>query len=518
MKKKSLKLNTFILTVAGFIVKLLGFFYRIFVANSIGAEGMGLYQLVLPVYNLILLGLTAGVGIAISRLVAEETARGNYRNAKRITVVTGVSVFIAGTVIIVFMMLNLDFVVNILVGDTRTKTSLYYLLPSVPVIAAFTTLKGYFYGKQEVIPNAVSQVAEQAAKLIAVYLIADLFVSGDLEQKCLFATIGLIVGELANVLTVFIAYKLRKSDKQLPNQRIMRIKDIARKVLKISLPVTTNRLILSLLGTVEFLWIPQRLAVYGMSNEEALTQYGKLTGMASPVISFPSMLTAALATALVPAIAEAVATRRMKTANRQISRSIRVTLVLGFLFSSLFICFANEISDLIYPGQNVGHMLYLLSFTGVFFYLQQTLLGILNGLGKETATLKHSMITSLIRLGFVWFGIPLFGLNAYIISLIVSNLVGAVLNMNTAIKTTGMSLEIGDWIVKPLVASVSGIIAAPVIKMAAASIFKSQLPVLLISAGLCGGLMTAMFILMGVFEFKDIRHMIPFSIDKYRKL
>ena len=518
MRRKSLKQNTFILTIAGFIVKLLGFFYRIFIANSIGAEGMGLYQLVLPVYNLILLGLTAGVGIAISRLVAEETARGNYKNAKRIAVFSGVSIFISGTVIVAVMLLNLDLVVNIFVGDVRTKSALYYLLPTIPVIAAFTSLKGYFYGRQEMVPNAISQVAEQVTKLVVVYLIADIFIKGDLEQKCLFATIGLITGELANVLTVFIAYRIRKADKSVQNQRIMRKRDIARALLRISLPITTNRLVISLLGTVEFLWIPQRLSVYGLSNTEALTQYGKLTGMASPVIAFPSMLTAALATALVPAIAEAVATRRMNRANRQISRSIRVTVVLGFLFSSLFICFAHEISDLIYPGQNVGHMLYLLSFTGVFFYLQQTLLGILNGLGKETATLTHSMITSLVRLAFVWFGIPYFGLNAYIIALIVSNLLGAILNMNTTIKTTGMSLDFGDWIIKPLVASISGIIAAPIIKMVVALVFTSRVMVLIFSAGISGGLMVAMLILMGVFEIKDMRHMIPFNIDKYRKI
>jgi len=518
MRRKSLKLNAFILTVAGFIVKLLGFFYRIFIANSIGAEGMGLYQLVLPVYNLILLGLTAGIGVAVSRLVAEETARGNHKNARRIAVFSGVLVFIAGTVIVSILLLNLDFTVKVLVGDARTRTALFFLLPAIPFIAAFTSLKGYFYGKQEMIPNAISQVAEQVTKLAVVYLIADIFIKGDLGQKCLFATIGLIVGEIANVLTVFIAYRIRKSEKSPAAQRIMRKRDIAQALLKISLPITTNRLVLSLLGTVEFLWIPQRLAVYGLSSEEALTQYGKLTGMASPVISFPSMLTAALATALVPAIAEALATRRMNRANRQISRSIRVTLVLGFLFTSLFICFANEISDLIYPGQDVGHMLYLLSFTGVFFYLQQTLLGILNGLGKETATLKHSMVTSLIRLGFVWFGIPYFGLNAYIIALIISNFIGAVLNMNTTMKTTGMSIEIGDWVIKPLVASISGIIAAPAVKMAVGSFLKSQALALIMSAGICSGLMIAMLILMGVFEIRDIRHMVPFNIDKYRKL
>lgn len=519
MGKRTLKQNTLILTLAGFIVKSIGFIYRIYIANSIGAEGMGLYQLVLPIYNLVLLGLTAGVGIAVSRLVAEETARRNHRNANRVALVAGGAIFLAATVVVLVMYFNLDFVVNVLIGDIRTKSAMLWILPAIPFIAAITALKGYFYGKQEVTPNALSQVAEQVAKLVVIYVIADIFAQGDMERKCLYATIGMITGEIANVLVVYLAFQFRRG-KILANssENIIRKRDIGKSLLGISLPITANRMILSLLGTVEFLWIPQRLALYGMTNAEALAEYGKLTGMAAPMITFPSMLTAALATALVPAIAEAAALKRMNGANRQISRSIRVTLVLGFLFTSLFIAFGRELSDIIYPGQDVGQMMFLLSFTGVFFYLQQTLLGVLNGLGKEKDTLKHSMITSILRLGFVWFGIPVFGMSAYIISLIVTNLVGAILNLRTTVKTTGMSIEVGDWFLKPLIAAISGIIAAPVAKMLFQSVLHHQTIALLLAGAVTSGLMTALLILMGVFELRDILQMIPLKIEKDRKL
>jgi len=519
MKKNSLKRNTLILTISGFFVKIIGFFYRIYIANTIGAEGMGLFQLVLPVYNLVLLGLTAGVGVAVSRLVAEETARGKHRNSIRIAVVAGIMVFISAVFIVSILLFNLDFVVNYLVGDIRTKSALYWLLPSIPVIAGITALKGYFYGKQEIIPNAISQVVEQAVKMLVIYLIADRFIYGDYERKCLFATLGMIAGELANVLVVYAAFRIRRIKKTAESdKRLMRKRDIGKVILKISLPITANRLILSLLGTVEFLLIPQRLAIYGLTPNEALIEYGKLTGMASPVISFPSMLTSALAIALVPAIAESVARNRVSAANRQISRSIRVTLVLGFFFTSLFISFSNEISNIVYPGQNVGRMLYLLSFTGVFFYLQQTLLGILNGLGRETETLKHSMLSSVIRIGFIWFAIPLFGLEAYIAAIVISNFISVSLNIHTTIKTTGMAIEIGDWLIKPLIACISGIVLAPAVKMLSLSIIVSPVPVLFISAGITGMLMIVMLILLGVFDLKDIRHMLPLHIDKFRKL
>ncbi len=519
MGKKNLKQNAFILTIAGFIVKSIGFIYRVYIANSIGAEGMGLYQLVLPIYNLVLLGLTAGVGIAVARLVAEETARRNHKNANRIALVAGAAIFIAASAVVAVLYLNLDFVVNVLIGDIRTKSAMYWILPAIPFIAAITALKGYFYGKQEVTPNAVSQVAEQAAKLIVIFTIADIFAQGDMERKCLFATIGMIVGEIANVLVVYLVFQFRRSkDSSNSSDQILRKRDIGKSILSISLPITANRLILSLLGTVEFLWIPQRLGLYGLTNAEALAEYGKLTGMAAPVITFPSMLTAALATALVPAIAEAAALKKMNGANRQISRSIRVTLVLGFLFTSLFIAFGRDISDLIYPGQNVGQMMFLLSFTGLFFYLQQTLLGVLNGLGKEKDTLKHSMITSVLRLGFVWFGIPAFGMSAYIISLVVTNLVGSLLNLRTTIKTTGLSIEIGDWLVKPLIAAAAGVIAAPVVRLLAQTLFHQKTLALLAAGAVTGGLMAVILILLGVFELKDILQMLPLKIDKDRKL
>ncbi|NLY17490.1 MAG: polysaccharide biosynthesis protein [Clostridiaceae bacterium] len=518
MKKKSLRQNTLILTIPGFIVKIIGFVYRIYIANSIGAEGMGLYQLVLPVYNLVLLGLTAGVGIAVSRLVAEETAKGKDNNSKRIAFVAGSATFIAAVIIVSLMMLNLDFFVNIFVGDIRTKTSLMYLLPAIPFIAAMTSLKGYFYGIQEVVPNALSQIAEQITKLFVIIAIADIFSYGDFERKCLFATIGLISGELANVIVVYIAFILkRKPIGTAGKKSVMRKRDIGKSILKISLPIAANRLILSLLGTVEFILIPQRLAMYGFTTTEALSEYGKLTGMAAPVVYFPSMLTGALATALVPAIAEAVAMKRITAANRQISRSIRLTLVFGFLFTSLFVSFSTDIADLIYPGQNVGPMLFLLSFTGVFLYVQQTLLGVLNGLGKETITLKHSMITSILRLGFVWFAIPVFGIYGYIASLLLTSIIGSVLNLRTATKTTGMSLEIGDWLIKPLIASLSGAIAAPVIKTVVSYAVNNQALFVVLSAGITGCIMLSILILTGVLEIKDLKQVLPFHIEKYRR-
>ena len=123
-----------------------------------------------------------------------------------------------------------------------------------------------------------------------------------------------------------------------------------------------------------------------------------------------------------------------------------------------------------------------------------------------------------MRLGVVWFAIPYYGLNAYIIALVAGHFLGSILQLRVATKTTGIFIDVGDWVIKPLVASISGIIAARTIKALIATVFQSQVLQLMFSGGITGSLMIGMLILMGVFEIKDIRHMIPFNIDKYRKL
>ena len=127
------------------------------------------------------------------------------------------------------------------------------------------------------------------------------------------------------------------------------------------------------------------------------------------------------------------------------------------------------------------------------------------------------MVTSIMRLGFVWFAIPYFGMFAYIAALIITNLIGSILNLRATIKATGMSIEIGDWLIKPLISALSGAIAAPVIKPLINSFIHLQPLAVLVSGCIVGGIMVIMLMLMGVFELKDLKQMLPFHIEKYRK-
>lgn len=451
MKKKSFVSGAIILMIAGLIVRVFGFAYRIFLSNLIGAEGMGLFQLISPVYSLIILTLTSGISIAVSKLVAEELARKHYINLRRITACALTLVVTSGLLVSVVMLVFGHYIADVILKDSRTYYSLMFLIPCIPVIAAASALKGYFYGIQEVTPTALSQIVEQVVKVFIVMATAGYFLNLGLEYACALATVGMAIGEISNLAVLYLIYKLKrkKENQNKTREGALRKRKIFRELLVISIPVSFNRFITSIMFAVELILIPRKLVEWGLTYKHSMEEFGRLSGMAMPLLFFPSIVTSALATTLVPAISEAISMRNFKTANYRISKSIQFTFVIGFIFTAIFLSYPDEIGNLLYKRERIGGMLYLLSFTCVFMYLQQILLGILNGLGKQGVSLKNSIIGSGIRIAFVYFLIPVYGIQGYVWGIIVSTACVCILNLLTVVKTTGMNVDLRNWVIKP---------------------------------------------------------------------
>lgn len=452
MTKKSFVSSAIVLMVAGFVVRVLGFIYRIYLSNLIGAEGMGIFQLISPIYSLVILTLSSGISIAVSKMVAEQTAKkNNHINLSRITYCALAIVVTAGLIISIGILIFINPIVNIILKDSRTYYSMLLLLPCIPVIAAASAFKGYYYGRQDVVPTACSQIVEQVVRITIVMAMASYFIDIGIEYACALATAGMAIGEISNLTVLIIIFKIRKKKRFLhnPKKNIIRKRTIFTNLLKISMPISFNRFITSMMGAIELILIPRMLLIGGMNYQTSITEYGKLTGMAMPLVFFPSLVTSSLATTLVPAISEALSLRDFKIVNYRISKSIQFTSVLGFIFTSIFIGFSNEIGDLVYKNENIGDILYLLSFTCIFIYLQQTLLGTLNGLGKQGISLRNSIAGYIIRILFVVYFIPIYGIKGYIAGIIISSACVCILNIWTVTKMTGMALDFRNWILKP---------------------------------------------------------------------
>lgn len=456
MAKKTFITGAIILMAAGFISRIIGFVYRIYLSNLIGAEGMGLYQLIVPVYTLIILTLTSGVSIAVSKMIAEEAAKGHYINIRRISKIGLILVLMISAALSLFLYVNIEFIVNNILNDRRTYFSVLIMIPCIPFIAAVSAYKGYFYGIQEVTPTAVSQIIEQLVKIGIVMVLASQFLKAGLEYACALATVSMAFGEMSNLIVLAVYYRYKKYSHITPRSRegLIRKRQLFKSIFTSAVPISVNRFIISVMAAVEVILIPQRLLAGGLNYIQCMEEYGKLMGMAMPLILFPALVTTSLSTTLVPAISESISLRNFSRVNYRISKSIQITMVIGFIFMALFACYPDKISEVIYPRQNVGSTLFILSFTCIFVYLQQILTGIMNGLGKQGLLLANSIVGSVMRILCVYFLIPIYGIPAYIVGMVVSSLIVCILNFMTIIKHTGMMLDLRRWVVLPMAVAI----------------------------------------------------------------
>jgi len=506
---------------AGIVARLFGFVYRIFLSNLIGAEGMGLYELIVPVYTAVVLTITAGINITVSKMVAEQKARNNTSNQARITMCALALVFSAGAVISLIILFSANFFSAKVLGDERTYPALLAIAPCLSFVVSAAALKGYFYGLQQMVPTALSQIAEQAVKMVILLLFSAVISVRSAEFACMVAALSAALGEIANLLILFIifTFKRKKDEIKRRTEKLLRKRHIIMELLKGSVPVSMNRLIISALSAVEFIMIPSMLVRGGMDEKSSMELFGRLTGMALPLIMFPSIVTNSLATTLVPAISESMSLKRYRHINHQISRSMKATFILGIFFTSLFICFPDEISALIYKREKIGDLIFMLSFACVFIYLQQMLAGVMNGLGKQMVLLENTVIGSVIRIAAAYFLIPAFGIKSYILGMVLSLILTESLNIMAINKITGLVIDLREWLLKPALVGAVMVIAGGVFKHFFRMFFLQDFLITVLSIGTFGIAAFSLMIAAGILRPKEFMDLTGIKvIEKKRNL
>lgn len=454
MAKETYKSGAVKLMIAGFLVRIMGFANRIFMSNLIGAEGMGLFQLTSPVYTLIILTLTAGVSISVSSMTAQEKAKGNEQNALRVAKTGFAFLLVFGTFIGILLVAFSKYISINILGDERTYLSLVLLAPCIPIVAAASSIKGYFYGAMRVTPTAISQVVEQIVRIGVIFVLAVQISKQSLAYACALATISAAIGEMANLLVVSVVFFKETKKPFLKDPTISR-RETAYKIAKMSFPVSVNRFLTSIMGTIEAILLPARFLAGGLNYTASIETLGRLSGMASPLIYFPTVITSSLATTLVPAIAQAISLKNHKLANTRITRCIKLSFLLGFACFAGFYTFGDYIGEFFYRGQGVGRILKDMSWLCILLYLQQTMMGILNGLGKQGYALVSTTIGYVVRISFIWFAVPVYGIAGYIWGSAMSMLVMTVIDIIFLIKNTNMFIDLREWLVKPMLPAVT---------------------------------------------------------------
>ncbi len=434
--------GTMILTLAGLLSRFIGFFYRIFLSHTIGAEGVGIYQLIFPVYTLCFALTVFGIQTSISRFVAAQLARGNQQKANDTFLLGSSLALIFAGLAALFVHQNAQWIGTSLLSESRTVPLLRLLAYSIPLGAIHTCVNAYYYARKQTEIPAISQLLEQIVRVGASYLVYLILLSQGAAVNALIAVAGILAGELASMLysTLLASWSLHRQ-----NYHLLQMKNpltTLQKILTLSLPLTGNRVLLTLLTSVEQILIPSRLRLFGLSGANALSLFGILTGMSLPLLLFPSTITNSVSVMLLPSVAEQQALGKEEQIRRTTLMTIKGCLFLGVGCFLLFFFFGDFMGMLLFDNATAGAFLKALSFICPFLYLNTTLMSILNGLGKTGYCFLHNLAALTIRIAFTFFCIPLYGIKGYLWGVLLGELLLTVLNLITLRRFTGIGLNL----------------------------------------------------------------------------
>lgn len=427
LKSRTLIKGTLVLTITGLATRVLGFFFRIFLSHTFGEEGVGLYQLIFPIYSLCISLSCAGLQIALTRSVAKNLAENNRKKAIcNLYTALFFSIFLSITILLTIQKYSIQIAQNIL-HETRCAQNLTIISYAFPFSAVHSCITGFFLGMKNTKIPAVSQLLEQVVRITSVFILFQIGLSQNTRFGISIAVAGLVIGEIAS--SAYCIYHIKYiHNTLLPVHNIFRD---AFSLFALSVPLTASRVLLNILQSIESISIPLKLQFYGYSSHTALSIYGVLTGMALPCILFPSSLTNSISTMLLPAIAEIQAKRNIKSLRTIMKKSIFSCMILGFACLFFFFIIGKPLGYYVFHSSLAGTMITILSFICPFLYTNTALISILNGMGKTTVTFLINALSISIRIISVLYFIPFYGIYGYLIGLLISQLFIFFLSLTT---------------------------------------------------------------------------------------
>ena len=421
LKKNPLITGTLLMTAAGVLSRIIGFFYRIFLSRTIGAEALGIYQLIGPVFSLCFALTASSIQTSISKFVGD--AIGGCKDSlcgekkARAYLILGL-VLSCGLSILtgIFMYFNADWIAVRFLGEARCAPLLVLLTYSLLPCCIHACINGYYYGRKNAFVPSLCQLIEQIARVGSVWIIFQITTEKGIPLTAFHAVCGLVIGECFGLL-VSMSALLR--EKRLPRGSYTSDSicnsTMTHAFLAMVIPLTINRLSVAFSTSLENLLIPQKLQLYGYTQTDALSIYGILSGMTLSIILFPCVLTNSLSVLLLPAISEARGRSNENQIRRTTQKAIRLGLLLGFAFTILFLLTGDMIGNKLFHNALAGHFICRLAWLCPLMYITSLLNSILHGLGRALSAFLYNVVSLLLRLAFVFFLIPSIGKFGYLL-------------------------------------------------------------------------------------------------------
>lgn len=450
MSKRTFVYGAAILLGANLLNRLLGFAYQYLIMTNVGGEAYGLFNMVFPLYMLALVITTAGIPLAIAKMVSEEVSLGRLANARAIFRLALWLLSISGAIVSLSLYFLSPYIAGRVFADPRVLNAFLICTPAIFIVSVSSVFRGYFQGLQNMIPTAVSQICEQIIRVAVGYTAALRLIRHGVEWGAAGLALGMLAGELMGLLVIIIQYLRSRPPASGDGGKTYSTRQILSRLWQLASPVTMGRLLATGLSSLDAIIIPSRLQVAGYSAREAVTLFGQLGGSAFTLLTFPSVFTFALATSLVPAISEAAVKRQLNVVRTRSAEAIRLTILLGIPCLIILFYFARPLTAF-FKSSEIAPILRILALGGIFSYIQQTTTGILQGLGKVHLPVLHSIIAAVIRIPALFYltALPQWGLRGTAWTFALGYVIMAILNLMAISRYSGMPIDLQRFILQP---------------------------------------------------------------------
>lgn len=467
IKGESFMQGVLSLMVAQVLIKLLGLIYKWYLTNrpGFGDEGNAIYSAGFSIYALLLTLSSTGVPNAVSKLVSEHTAKGDYRGAHRIFKISLATFAIIGLIGTLILFLGAGYIANVWLAMPETEITLVALSPAIFFVAIISVFRGYFNGRENMKATANSQTLEQLAKTLFTVLVVEIIAicsKADTRIMAAGANLATTLATVASFLYLYAYYKVRRKDlgKEIVTSANFPTKSIlgtVKNILMVSIPMSLSSILTSINRNIDAITVKRGLQTF-LTEEMARKQYGILSGKVDTLVSLPLSFNIAFATALVPAIASAKTKGDMQTANKRVSFSLLVTMLIGLPCMIGMMLFAQPILNLIFPNANEGAFIFQVSaLTIIFTVLEQTVNGALQGLGKIYIPAIALTVGVAIKfiLNLILVPIPDIGAAGAAFATVMCHAVAFFIGFKVLRKNMKLDLSFSKFIIKPFLATIA---------------------------------------------------------------
>ena len=454
MTKRKFLLQGIALTAFSLFFRITNIGYRAYLSGKIGAEGMGLYQLIFSVFLLAITLSTSGISLAVTRMVTAAIAA-NHRCTVR-SVVTQCFLFCltVSCTIAVLLLCFSDFAAAHILGNAGAAPSLRILALGLPFMSQCTCMKGYFLAVDESLSTSWSDAVEQVLTIFSAVMLFWYFAPQSIEAACFAAMIASTFGEAVSFLAGFLIY--RRSLKR---------------------------------NTPKDLLIPRELGRYGLSRAASMSAYGLLQGMAMPMLYFPSSFLTSFASLLIPKTAREFELSHRRAVRHITQRAVHAALQFGIFCAGIFFVFGSDWGEAFYKSREAGAYLKILAPLVPLLYLDVVVDSLLKGLDEQLTSMKYNFSDSFLRVLLILLFMRFAGMQAYIAILFFSSIFNAMLSVRRLLKVADVHIGLLKSAVMP---AFFALLAANATQFLLKSILLSGIPLVLLQTAVCAGFYAAL--------------------------